>query len=120
MEIKILEYLTLIFGLYMAWNIGANDVANAISTSVGSKAIPLKYALILAGLLEFFGAYFLGGRVSQTLQSGIVKPEIFADNYLIFVLGMLAALLSTSIWLNLASLFKLPVSTTHAIVGSVL
>ena len=120
MEIKILEYLTLIFGLYMAWNIGANDVANAISTSVGSKAIPLKYALILAGLLEFFGAYFLGGRVSKRLQSGIVKPEIFADNYLIFVLGMLAALLSTSIWLNLASLFKLPVSTTHAIVGSVL
>ena len=119
-EIKILEYLTIFIGLYMAWNIGANDVANAISTSVGSKAIKLKYALIIAGILEFLGAYFLGGKVSQTLQSGIVRPEVFADNYLIFAIGMISALLATSLWLNLASLLKLPVSTTHAIVGAVL
>ncbi|MBN2479659.1 MAG: inorganic phosphate transporter [Parachlamydiales bacterium] len=118
--LKILEYLTLLIGFYMAWNIGANDVANAISTSVGSKALHLKKAIIIAAILEFLGAFLLGGKVSQTIQSGIVNPQVFEHNYLIFIYGMIASLLATGIWLNIASYFKLPVSTTHAIVGAVL
>ena len=118
--LKILEYLTLIVGFYMAWNIGANDVANAISTSVGTKALSLKKAIILAAILEFLGAYLLGGRVSETIQSGIVNPEVFKKDTLIFILGMISALLATGIWLNVASYFRLPVSTTHAIVGAIL
>ncbi|NGX55867.1 MAG: Low-affinity inorganic phosphate transporter 1 [Candidatus Anoxychlamydiales bacterium] len=119
MELKILEFLTLIVGIYMAWNIGANDVANAISTSVGSKALTLKKAVIIAALLEFFGAYFLGGNVSQTIQSGIVNPDVFKNDYLIFILGMMSALLATGLWLNFASYLRMPVSTTHAIIGAV-
>jgi phosphate/sulfate permease len=119
MDLKILEFLTLIIGIYMAWNIGANDVANAISTSVGSKALTLKKAILIAAILEFIGAYFLGGNVSKTIQSGIVNPDIFFNDYFIFVLGMLSALLATSLWLNLASYLKMPVSTTHAIVGAI-
>lgn len=120
MDLKFLEYLTLVIGLYMAWNIGANDVANAISTSVGSKALTLKKAVILAGIFEFLGAYFLGGNVSKTIQSGIVNPDVFAQDMIVFILGMIGALIATSLWLNLASYFKLPVSTTHAIIGAVL
>jgi len=120
MEIKFLEYFTILIGIYMAWNIGANDVANAVSTSVGSKALTLKKAVLVAAIFEFCGAYFLGGKVSQTIQSGIVNPLIFEKDINIFIFGMIASLLGTSIWLNLASYFKLPISTTHAIVGSVL
>ncbi|NGX62993.1 MAG: Low-affinity inorganic phosphate transporter 1 [Candidatus Anoxychlamydiales bacterium] len=120
MELKFLEYFTLVIGFYMAWNIGANDVANAISTSVGSKALTLKKAVILAGIFEFLGAYFLGGNVSKTIQSGIVNPEVFSQDMYIFILGMIAALFATGVWLNVASYFKLPVSTTHAIIGAVL
>ncbi len=120
MEIKVLEFLTLLIGIYMAWNIGANDVANAISTSVGSRALTIIKAVIIAAIFEFLGAYFLGGNVSKTIQSGIVNPEVFERDTMIFVLGMLGALLATGIWLNIASYFRLPVSTTHAIVGSVI
>ena len=115
-----LQILTILIGLYMAWNIGANDVSNAMGTSVGSKALTIKKAVIIAALLEFSGAFFLGSQVSNTIQQGIVRPEVFSSDKIIFVLGMLAALLSTGIWLNLASFLKLPVSTTHAIVGAVL
>ncbi|HEU63796.1 hypothetical protein LCGC14_2188680 [marine sediment metagenome] len=120
MELKFLEYFTLLIGLYMAWNIGANDVANAVSTSVGSKALTLKKAVVLAGIFEFLGAYFLGGNVSKTIQSGIINPEVFSGDMIIFILGMISALFATSVWLNLASYFKLPVSTTHAIIGAVI
>jgi phosphate/sulfate permease len=119
MDLKILEFLTLIIGIYMAWNIGANDIANAISTSVGSKALTLKKAIFVAAIFEFLGAYYLGGNVSKTIQSGIVNPEIFFNDYFIFILGMISALLATSLWLNLASYLKMPVSTTHAIVGAI-
>ena len=119
-ELKFLEYFTLLIGLYMAWNIGANDVANAISTSVGSKAITLIKAVIIAAIFEFCGAYFLGSNVSKTIQSGIVNPAVFDKDIYIFILGMLSALIATGLWLNLASYFKLPVSTTHAIIGAVL
>ncbi|EKE21555.1 MAG: hypothetical protein ACD_7C00190G0002 [uncultured bacterium] len=120
MEMKILEYLTLLIGLYMAWNIGANDVGNGISTSVGSKALTLRKAVVIAVVFEFCGAFFLGGDVSQTIQSGIINPNVFNSDIKFFIFGMLSALCATGIWLNIASYLKLPVSTTHAIVGSVL
>ena len=112
--------ITLILGFYMAWNIGANDVANAMGTSVGSRALTLKKAVLLAAVLEFTGAFFVGGDVSETIQHGIVRPEVFAGEPVVFVLGMMGALLATGIMLHVASYFGLPISTTHAIVGSVI
>ena len=109
----------LVFGFYAAWNIGANDVANAMGTSVGSKALTLRRAVVLAAIFEFLGAVLFGSNVSETLEKGIVNPEIFADNPFSFVHGMLAALLATGLWLQFASYFGLPVSTTHAIVGAI-
>ena len=102
----------------MAWNIGANDVANAMGTSVGSGALTLRQAVILAAILEFSGAFFFGSHVSKTMQSGIINADIFADSPRILVYGMLSALASAGIWLQVASFFGLPVSTTHSIVGS--
>lgn len=116
----ILQFITLLFGLYMAWNIGANDVANAMGTSVGSRALTLKKAVIIAAIFEFSGAYFVGSQVSETIQKGIVSPDVFTAEPMIFVLGMIGALLATGAWLQLASYFGLPVSTTHAIVGAIL
>lgn len=115
----ILLLTTIIIGLYMAWNIGANDVSNALGTAVGSKALSLKKAIILAAIFEFLGAYFLGSHVSSTIQQGIIDPEIFSSTPMLFAIGMLGALFATGIWLNLASYLHLPVSTTHAIVGAV-
>ncbi len=112
--------LVLVIGFYMLWNIGANDVANAIGTSVGSGAITLKRAIVIAGVLEFAGASLLGGNVSETIQHGIVDPSMFQHNSQIFVVGMIGALLSTAIWLQLATHFRWPVSTTHSIVGALL
>lgn len=111
--------LALAFGFYMAWNIGANDVANAIGTSVGAKTLSLRQAVILAAVFEFSGAFFFGGHVTETLQRGIVSPSIFSSDPMLFVYGMLAALLATGIWLQIASFFGWPVSTTHAIVGAI-
>ena len=112
--------LVLVSGFYMAWNIGANDVANAMGTSVGSGALTLFKAVLIAGILEFFGAFLLGGHVSRTIQQGIVDPALFANRPNILLCGMLSALLATAIWLQLASYFGWPVSTTHAIVGAIL
>ncbi len=117
---SILLVLTLVAGFYMAWNIGANDVANAMGTSVGSGALTLKQAIFIAAILEFSGSFFFGSHVSATLQSGIIKAEIFSDVPLQLVDGMLAALLATGAWLQIASYYGWPVSTTHAIVGSVI
>ena len=116
----ILTILVLLAGFYMAWNIGANDVSNAMGTSVGSGALTLFKAVIIAGILEFCGAFFLGGNVSRTMQQGIVNPDIFAHNPQILLYGMLSALLSTALWLQVASYFGWPVSTTHAIIGALL
>lgn len=116
----ILMILVLLAGFYMAWNIGANDVSNAMGTSVGSGALTLFKAVIIAGILEFCGAFFLGGNVSKTMQSGIINPEVFAHNPKILLYGMLSALIATSLWLQVASYFGWPVSTTHAIVGALL
>ncbi|MFT4551587.1 MAG: PiT family inorganic phosphate transporter [Chlamydiales bacterium] len=107
-------------GFYMAWNIGANDVANAIGTSVGSGSLSLKRAVILAGIFEFSGALFVGASVSQTIQKGIINTEIFAGDPHALIYGMMASLLSAGIWLQVASYYGWPVSTTHTIVGAVL
>lgn len=115
----LLLVVSLIIGFYMTWNIGANDVANAIGTSVGSGALTLRRAVLLAAILEFGGAYFFGSEVSQTIQKGIVTPEVFMGQPLILVLGMMASLLAAGAWLQLASYFGWPVSTTHSIIGAV-
>jgi inorganic phosphate transporter, PiT family len=116
----ILLIVILITGFYLAWNIGANDVANAMGTSVGSGALTLRKAVIIAAFLEFSGAFFFGSHVSKTMQSGIINPEVFNYQPRIFVYGMLASLASAGIWLQIASYFGWPISTTHSIVGAVL
>lgn len=112
--------LLLVAGFYMAWNIGANDVSNAMGTSVGSGALTLRKAVIIAGILEFCGAFFLGSHVSQTVQKGLVNPDVFAQDPTILLYGMLSALIATALWLQTASYFGWPVSTTHAIIGAIL
>lgn len=114
----ILLFCLLASGFYMAWSIGANDVANAMGTSVGSGALTLRKAVMIAAVLEFSGAFFFGSNVSATMQSGIVNVSIFEDNYQLVVYGMLSALLASGAWLQLASYFGWPVSTTHSIVGA--
>jgi PiT family inorganic phosphate transporter len=111
--------LALAIGLFMAWNIGANDVANAMGTSVGSGALTLKQAVLVAAVFEFGGAVLVGAHVTSTIKGGILSPELFADTPEIFMFGMAAALLGAAIWLLVATVFGLPVSTTHSIVGAV-
>ncbi len=108
-----------VFGLFMAWGIGANDVANAMATSVGSKALTVKQAVILAAIFEFAGAYLAGGEVTKTIRKGIVDPAAFTHDPNLLVWGMLAALLAAGTWLLIASSKGWPVSTTHSIVGAV-
>lgn len=112
--------LAILFGFYVAWNIGANDVANAVGTAVGSGALTLKHAVILAALFEFAGAFFLGSNVTETIEGGIVKIDFFQHDLVLYIYGMLAALLATGVWLQTATMFGWPVSTTHSIVGAVL
>ncbi|MGK0223210.1 MAG: PiT family inorganic phosphate transporter, partial [Limisphaerales bacterium] len=115
---SILLLLALLFGLYMAWGIGANDVANAMATSVGSKALTVKHAIIIAAIFEFLGAFLAGGEVTSTIRKGIIDAGMIKDaNVMVF--GMLAALLSAAVWLTVASRFGWPVSTTHSIVGAI-
>ena len=118
MDIALLIVI-LLTGFYMAWNIGANDVANAMGTSVGSGALTLKRAVLVAAILEFSGAFFFGSHVSKTMQSGIINADFFANDPRTLVYGMLAALASAGIWLQMASYFGWPVSTTHSIVGAI-
>jgi inorganic phosphate transporter, PiT family len=119
LHLYIIISLAILFGLYMAWGIGANDVANAMGTSVGSGALTLRNAVIIAAILEFSGAFFVGSHVSETVRKGIVDPAIFTGDGLSFMLGMLSALLAAGVWLQLASWKGWPVSTTHSIVGAV-
>ncbi len=107
------------FGLFMAWGIGANDVANAMATSVGSKALTIKQAIVVAAVFEFLGAVLAGGAVTDTVRKGIVDTDLFADSPELLVYGMLAALLSAGTWLFIASKNGWPVSTTHSIVGAI-
>ena len=111
--------LAVIFGAYMTWGIGANDVANAMGTSVGSGAITIRQAIIVAAIFEFSGAFLAGGNVTATIRKGIIDPTSISGSPEVLVLGMLAALLAAAIWLMIASLRGWPVSTTHSIVGAV-
>jgi PiT family inorganic phosphate transporter len=111
--------LAVIFGLYMTWGIGANDVANAMGTSVGSGAITVKQAIIIAAIFEFAGAFIAGGEVTKTIRKGIIDPSSIIGSPEILVFGMLSALLAAAIWLMLASSRGWPVSTTHTIVGAI-
>ncbi len=114
-------YLVLagVFGLFMAWGIGANDVANAMATSIGSGALTIRKALIVAAIFEFAGAVLAGGAVTSTIRSGIVESSFVVSEPQLLVFGMLAALLSAGIWLLVASRRGWPVSTTHSIVGAI-
>ena len=111
--------LAVIFGAYMTWGIGANDVANAMGTSVGSGAITIRQAIIVAAIFEFSGAFLAGGNVTATIRKGIIDATSISGSPEVLVLGMLAALLAAAIWLMIASLRGWPVSTTHSIVGAV-
>lgn len=111
--------LAVIFGLYMTWGIGANDVANVMGTSVGSGAITVTTAIIIAAVFEFAGAALAGGQVTQTIRKGIIDPAPIGANPEILLLGMLAALLAAAVWLMVASTRGWPVSTTHSIIGAV-
>jgi len=107
------------FGLFMAWGIGANDVANAMAPSVGSKAITIRQAIVIAAIFEFAGAVLAGGGVTSTIRKGIVDASLLGDQPELLVYGMLAALLAAAVWLLIASRFGWPVSTTHTIIGAV-
>jgi|TARA_B000000475_G_scaffold117100_1_gene94821 PiT family inorganic phosphate transporter len=108
-----------IFGFFMAWGIGANDVANAMGTSVGARALTLAQAILVACVFEFAGAYLAGGEVTSTIRKGIIDPSILADTPELLVYGMLSALLAAGTWLLIASYNGWPVSTTHSIVGAI-
>ena len=107
------------FGLFMAWGIGANDVANAMATSVGSGALTARQAVMIAAVFEFVGAYLAGGEVTSTIRKGIVDTSVFVETPDLLIYGMLAALLAAGVWLFIASWRGWPVSTTHTIVGAV-
>ena len=111
--------LAIVLGLYMAFSIGANDVANAIGTSVGSKALTIKQAIVVAAVLEFLGAFLVGGQVTKTVRGGILDPQISATAPDLLVYGMLASLMAAGTWLLVASRLGWPVSTTHSIVGAI-
>jgi PiT family inorganic phosphate transporter len=111
--------LAALFGIFMAWGIGANDVANAMATSVGSKALTIKQAIVVAAVFEFLGAVLAGGEVTSTIRKGIVDTEPLIGSPELLVYGMLAALLAAGTWLLIASRNGWPVSTTHSIVGAI-
>ncbi len=111
--------LACIFGAFMAWGIGANDVANAMGTSVGSKAITIRQAVVIAIIFEFTGAFLAGGEVTQTIRKGIIDPLALDGQPELLVFGMMASLLAAGTWLLVASYAGWPVSTTHSIVGAI-
>ena len=111
--------LAVAFGLFMAWGVGANDVANAMGTSVGSKAVTIRQAVVIAAIFEFAGAYLAGGQVTQTIRKGIIDTSLMVDSPDLLVYGMLASLLAAGVWLLIASRAGWPVSTTHSIVGAI-
>jgi PiT family inorganic phosphate transporter len=111
--------LACLFGFFMAWGIGANDVANAMGTSVGSRALTIRQAILIAMVFEFLGAYLAGGEVTSTIRKGIIDPDVMSDNPELMVYGMMSALLAAGTWLLIASLKGWPVSTTHSIVGAI-
>ena len=105
-----------LLAIYMAWNIGANDVANSMSTAVGTRAITLRQAVLIAAILDMLGAVFVGSHVTETLRKGIVNPAFILPEKIMY--GSLAALFAASLWVTFATWCELPVSTTHSIVGA--
>ncbi|KHN13437.1 Inorganic phosphate transporter 2-1, chloroplastic [Glycine soja] len=118
LKTKVLSYATLLFGFYMAWNIGANDVANAMGTSVGSGALTLRQAVLTAAVLEFSGALMMGTHVTSTMQKGILVANVFNGKDSLLFAGLLSSLAAAGTWLQFASYYGWPVSTTHCIVGA--
>jgi inorganic phosphate transporter, PiT family len=116
----ILIVIAAVFGFFMAYGVGANDVANAMGTSVGSKALTIKQAIFIAAIFEFAGAYLAGGSVTSTIRGGITDASFFVDTPELMAFGMIAALLAAASWLIVASYFGWPVSTTHSIVGAII
>ena len=114
-----LVIIAAVVGFFMAWGIGANDVANAMGTSVGSKALTIKQAIIIAMVFEFAGAYLAGGEVTSTIRKGIIDASFFVDSPELLVFGMISALFAAATWLLVASALGWPVSTTHSIVGAI-
>jgi len=112
--------MAVIFGLYMTWGIGANDLANAMGTSVGAGAVSVKQAICIAVIFEFLGAILAGGHVTKTIRKGIIDPSSIINNPEILVYGMLASLLAAAVWLMVASTKGWPVSTTHSIIGALI
>jgi PiT family inorganic phosphate transporter len=108
-----------IFGFYMSWNIGANDVANSMASAVGAKAITIRQAIFIAGILNVLGATFIGSHVTQTIRKGIVSTDVMTDPHLALI-GALSALLAAALWVSFATWKSLPVSTTHSIVGAMI
>ena len=106
-------------GLFMAWGIGANDVANAMGTSIGSKVLTIKQAVLIAAVFEFAGAFLAGGQVTSTIRKGIIDSGAVAGAPELLIFGMLASLIAAGLWLLIASHNGWPVSTTHTIVGAI-
>ena len=119
-SLTIILIAALCAGLYMAWAIGANDVANSMGTSVGAGAVTVGGAIVIAGVFEFLGAFLAGGEVTATIREGIIDAESLEHDPDLLVIGMLSALLAAATWLTVASRFGWPVSTTHSIVGAVI
>jgi PiT family inorganic phosphate transporter len=117
------EYIVLIigyiFGFYMAWNIGANDVANSMASAVGANAITIRQAIVIAAVLNILGATFIGSHVTNTIRKGIVSTQILTDPHMAMI-GALSALLAAALWVSFATWKSLPVSTTHSIVGAMI
>ncbi len=112
-------FLLALLAFYVAWNLGANDVANSMGTSVGSKAVTLRQALVIAGVLEFTGAVLFGQEVSQTLATEIVNPALFTDAPQVLLIGMASVLIACGAWLQIATSRGLPVASSHAVVGAI-
>lgn len=106
-------------GFYMAWSIGANDVANSMATAVGAKAITFKQAVLIAGILNFVGAVFVGPHVAETIKGGIVKSDMIVDPH-VLLLGFIASLLAAAFWITLSTWKEMPISTTHSIIGALI
>ena len=118
MLLELIVILAILASLYMSWNIGANDVANSMGTSVGSGALTLRNAIIVAVVFEFLGAVLVGKHVTNTIAKGIVDPTMIPPYTL--MVGMLAALIGAGLWVTIATYLRLPVSTTQSIVGAVM
>ncbi|MFQ6035897.1 MAG: inorganic phosphate transporter [Sedimentisphaerales bacterium] len=116
---EVLVIIAIITAAYMAWNIGANDVANSMADAVGSKALTVFWAVVLAGICNFCGAVLVGSHVTDTVRKGIIDTQAFADDPRMLAHGMVCAMLAAALWLNLASYLGMPVSTTHSIVGAI-